>query len=109
MPLQYVILAHTVGGATHFDLLLEELGQERLRTLQLERWPLKPGESCPCRELPRHRRVYLEYEGEISGGRGFVKRVDSGTWRLEGQEFVLASKQTGRHRLEMKEGAIFHR
>jgi hypothetical protein len=29
-------------------------------------------------ELPRHRPDYLDYEGPISGGRGTVRRLDSG-------------------------------
>jgi hypothetical protein len=32
--------------------------------------------------LPRHRRIYLEYEGEISGDRGSVRRVDGGECRV---------------------------
>jgi hypothetical protein len=31
--------------------------------------------------LPAHRRIYLDYEGEISGGRGTVRRWDWGTCR----------------------------
>jgi hypothetical protein len=80
MALQYVILEHVVNGQAHFDLMLEMQGQERLRTLQLPRWPLNPGESCPFVELAPHRRAYLAYEGEISGGRGVVRRVQSGVW-----------------------------
>ncbi len=38
--------------------------------------------SRPARQgLGDHRRIYLEYEGEISGGRGRVRRLDSGTYR----------------------------
>jgi hypothetical protein len=80
MTNRYVILAHTVNGETHFDLMLEVAGQEGLRTYQLSRWPLEVGESCDCNQLNDHRRVYLDYEGEISGGRGVVKRVAEGTW-----------------------------
>ena len=32
----------------------------------------------PARSLPDHRLAYLDYEGEISGGRGTVRRIDSG-------------------------------
>ena len=80
MTKRFVILAHTVNGATHCDLMLEVAGQEKLRTYQLSRWPLAVGESCDCERLDDHRRVYLDYEGEISGGRGFVERVAAGTW-----------------------------
>ncbi|MBZ0135596.1 MAG: hypothetical protein K8I27_04390 [Planctomycetes bacterium] len=77
---RFVILAHTVNGETHFDLMLEVAGQEKLRTYQLARWPLEVGESCDCTQLDDHRRMYLDYEGQISGGRGMVKRVMSGVW-----------------------------
>lgn len=108
MQLQYAILAHTVDGATHFDLLLEQPGVERLRTLQLERWPLKSGESCRCLELAPHRRVYLTYEGEISGGRGTVRRVESGTWRLADDEIALASAEGAQRRLKVEGETIFY-
>lgn len=80
MTQRFVILAHTVNGETHYDLMLEVAGQEKLRTFQLARWPLAVGESCDCNQLDDHRRVYLDYEGEVSGGRGFVKRAAAGVW-----------------------------
>ena len=80
MTQRFVILAHTVNGETHYDLMLEVAGQEKLRTFQLARWPLTVGESCDCNQLEDHRRVYLDYEGEISGGRGFVERAAAGVW-----------------------------
>ncbi|MEZ5991449.1 MAG: hypothetical protein R3E76_03765 [Planctomycetota bacterium] len=80
MALACVILEHTVNGAAHFDLMLEVEGQEKLRTYQLAAWPLAVGESCAVEALDDHRRVYLQFEGEISGGRGVVRRVLSGTW-----------------------------
>ncbi|MEE9312702.1 MAG: hypothetical protein V3V10_09865, partial [Planctomycetota bacterium] len=63
--------------AAHFDLLMEVEGEERLFTLQLENWP-PPSKFV---ELKPHRRMYLDYEGEISDGRGSVKRVMSGEWK----------------------------
>lgn len=60
--------------------MLEVAGQQNLRTYQLARWPLAAGESCGCKQLDDHRRVYLDYEGEISGGRGAVKRIAVGVW-----------------------------
>ncbi len=37
----------------------------------------------PARELPPHRRAYLDYEGKIAGDRGEVRRWDSGRARVE--------------------------
>lgn len=76
MALRFVILEHTVNGAAHFDLLMEVEGEDRLFTLQLENWP-PPSKFV---ELEPHRRMYLDYEGEISDDRGSVKRVMSGEW-----------------------------
>lgn len=33
-------------------------------------------------QLPDHRSSYLEYEGPVSGGRGTVSRVESGTYEV---------------------------
>lgn len=84
-----MILRHEVNGAAHFDLMLEVEGEDRLLTWQLARWPLAVGESCPAPELPPHRRHYLDFEGEISGGRGQVTRVAAGTWAADGDAIVL--------------------
>lgn len=77
MALRFVILEHTVNGAAHFDLMMEVEGEERLFTLQLKNWP-PPSKFV---ELEPHRRIYLDYEGEVSGGRGSVKRVMQGEWK----------------------------
>jgi hypothetical protein len=80
MGQRFVILRHSVNGGEHFDLMLELPGQQTLRTIQFEKWPIEPGQRCPAREIQPHRRVYLDYEGEISGGRGHVRRVAGGEW-----------------------------
>lgn len=69
--------------------MLEVAGQELLRTLQLQRWPLAAGQSCACTELAPHRRGYLDYEGEITGGRGHVRRVAQGRWSAQGHALLL--------------------
>ncbi|MCB9893387.1 MAG: hypothetical protein H6839_02945 [Planctomycetes bacterium] len=100
MAQRFVILEHTVNGEAHYDLMLEVEGQEKLRTFQLARWPLSVGESCLCRRLDDHRRAYLDYQGEVSGGRGVVRRVESGTWsgdprlQLSGSETFTLSLGT---------------
>ncbi|MCC7508702.1 MAG: hypothetical protein IT464_04970 [Planctomycetes bacterium] len=102
MAHQYVILEHTVNGAVHFDLMLEIAGQDLLRTLQLARWPLAAGESASCSELAPHRRAYLTYEGEVSGGRGSVKRVETGTWSSADGQMVLQASDGRVTRLEQR-------
>ncbi len=37
----------------------------------------------PALLLPDHRRIYLDYEGKISRGRGSVKIVDQGNYAVK--------------------------
>ena len=74
MP-RFIVLQHTQDENRHFDLMLEE--GEALLTFSFEEFP-SPGMSC--KSLFDHRLDYLDYEGEISGGRGSVRRVESGSF-----------------------------
>lgn len=104
--LQFVVLRHVRAKDVHWDLCLE-VG-EVLATWQILAEPerlMSSGDALAARKIGDHRRIYLDYEGPISGGRGEVVRFDRGTWehleagigrrrfRLEGQrlkgEFVL--------------------
>lgn len=77
-PRRFVLLEHRWNGA-HWDLMLDT-------GLALATWaidaPIVAGRDLPARALPDHRRVYLEYEGDVSGGRGTVRRVDQGTYEV---------------------------
>ena len=55
----------------HWDLLVEVPGCERLPTWRLERNPLVDAGEISAQRIGDHRRRYLEYEGEISGGAGW--------------------------------------
>lgn len=81
--LRFAVLWHEMPDnsrrASHFDLLLEDDGT--LRTWTFEQLPER-GESVSGHELPRHRLAYLEYEGEVSGNRGTVRRVAGGLYQL---------------------------
>ena len=103
MALSYVILEHSVNGAKHFDLMLEVPGLEKLRTLQLQVRLLEPGDSCEFKELEPHRRAYLEYEGEVSGGRGTVKRIERGTYETVGASVLLSPESGSCYRVELAE------
>ena len=76
MP-RFVLLEHVWGGV-HWDFMLE--AGEVLRTWAVDA-PIVAERDLPARMLPDHRKAYLEYEGEISGQRGCVRRVDEGTYR----------------------------
>ena len=102
MALSYVILEHTVNGGKHFDLMLEVPGQEKLRTLQLQARLLKTGDTCAFKELDPHRRAYLEYEGEVSGNRGTVKRIERGTYEALGASVLFSPEGEPTYRIELQ-------
>jgi hypothetical protein len=76
---RFVLLEHRWDGL-HWDFMLEH--GEILRTWAIDA-PLVADVDLPARSLPDHRRIYLEYEGEISGNRGTVRRVDEGSFTTE--------------------------
>lgn len=77
MP-RFVVLAHHTTPF-HYDLMLEH--GEVLATWSFEEPPARDGQAC--RLIQDHRKAYLDYEGEISGGRGRVERWDAGTYEGE--------------------------
>lgn len=82
MP-RFVILRHepsvSGGKPLHWDFMLES--GDVLRTWSLES---EPQPSCVlfAEELAAHRKDYLDYEGPISGDRGFVQQWDAGTYEV---------------------------
>jgi hypothetical protein len=69
-----------------------------LPTWQLAENPLQAAGEIPAQPIGDHRRLYLDYEGEITGGRGSVRRLERGPatiQRLEGDELVVVLE--GRH------------
>ena len=76
MP-RFVLLEHHWNGV-HWDFMLE--AGEVLRTWAIDA-PIVSGRDLPARALGDHRKIYLDYEGEVSGDRGTVRRVDAGTFR----------------------------
>ena len=106
---QWVLLHHQVSGPIsdrddHFDFMLSpmdsalpapapsEPGSDDWSSDgggQLWTWaiPVNPIEQplplvCDAERLPDHRRAYLDYEGPISGNRGQVQRVASGSYEV---------------------------
>ena len=83
MP-RFAILEHTGApddpAGRHFDLLIE--AGEACRTWRLPALPEPGAQPVAASELALHRLAWLDHEtGEVSGGRGFARRVDAGTWR----------------------------
>ncbi len=75
----FVLLEHQTDSGLHWDLMIEMPGRERLATWRLASNPIAlTDESMNAQPIGDHRRIYLEYEGELSDGRGSVARVDAG-------------------------------
>lgn len=92
MP-RYVLLRHECPAdyrdGPHWDLMLEVGGA--LRTWSLQELPAawraeqQGSDTVPAEELANHRLAYLDYEGEVSGGRGTVRRVARGEFEFTQQ------------------------
>lgn len=82
--LQTVVLRHETKRDAHFDWLLEDPRAEaesgKLATFRAATPPATWSVRHPLivERLADHRRVYLHYQGPISDGRGWVRRVDTG-------------------------------
>lgn len=101
---------HHVGGAgggsgddaaPHYDFLFDTSDTSSLIAFRLPAWPPAPGSTLAATKLRDHRRLYLTYEGRITGDRGHVSRVAEGAvgvrrsgdaWMLshpDGRPFVM--------------------
>jgi hypothetical protein len=82
MP-RFVLLQHEMPPGSslpgvHWDFMLEVDGA--LRTWRLEVLPTT-GCAIAAESLADHRLSYLDYEGPVSGDRGFVAQIDAGNYR----------------------------
>lgn len=77
---RFVVLWHELpadsGRESHWDFMLET--PDALETWALAEEPSVG--SCLAERLSDHRKAYLDYEGEVSGGRGSVTRWDAGNY-----------------------------
>lgn len=82
MP-RFAILEHTGApddpAGRHYDLLLE--AGDVCRTWRLAEMPVAGGPPVTAVELPPHRLAWLDHvAGEVSGGRGFARRIAAGEY-----------------------------
>jgi hypothetical protein len=103
---RWVLLHHELpspspDGSWHYDWLLEDASHPEggLITFRTRVRPDVDGiQVFDAQRLADHRRVYLTYEGEVSGGRGRVRRVAEGTCQIEvsGAVFQVVLVEPGR-------------
>jgi hypothetical protein len=78
---RYAVLHHVDVPEPHFDLLVEVDAKRDLWTWRCPQWPVVQGDRLT--RLRDHRRLYLDYEGVIAGGRGEVRKVDWGDCAID--------------------------
>lgn len=84
LQLPTVQLHHVTRSASHVDWLIEppltDRQGGRLWTWRCDRacYDWQAGRAMLLERIADHRRVYLDYQGPISGGRGEVRQVDRG-------------------------------
>lgn len=84
MP-RFAILEHTGApddaAGRHVDLLVETGGS--CRTWRLLQVPVTGGDSVAAAEIAPHRLAWLDHvAGEVSGGRGFARRIVAGEYAV---------------------------
>lgn len=92
---RWVLLKHDMpDGTWHYDWMLQRPGSgmnEPLITFRVNERPDDPRVwEMAAERLPDHRAAYLEYEGEVTGGRGRVRRIAQGACLVmqdDGNEF----------------------
>ncbi|HEV2292758.1 MAG TPA: hypothetical protein VGR35_02820 [Tepidisphaeraceae bacterium] len=80
-PLRYAVLRHQGIDAPHVDLLFETAPGSMLQTWRLPTWPIREVEEAT--RIRDHRPAFLTYQGQLTGDRGHVQRIDEGTCTFE--------------------------
>jgi len=106
MP-RFAILHHETPSGyerpAHWDFMLE--CGDLLWTWALRELPAV-GREVVAEELADHRLAYLDYEGEVSGGRGSVTRWDGGEYEVLGSHDNPGALTPALSQREREKGAI---
>lgn len=80
-PFRFAVLRHEGIDAPHVDFLFETAPGSMLQTWRLPAWPIIGVEDAT--RIRDHRPAFLTYQGQLSGDRGNVLRIDEGTCTFE--------------------------
>jgi hypothetical protein len=80
-PLRFAVLRHEGIEAPHVDFLFETSPGSMLQTWRLPTWPIIEVEEAT--RIRDHRPAFLTYQGQLTGDRGSVMRIDEGTCTFE--------------------------
>lgn len=80
VALRHTVSLHDRPGDPHFDLFIQQPDAEPLATWNLTAPPsvMAVGEVRPAKRVVDHRAVYLDFSGDIGGGRGTVTPRETG-------------------------------
>ncbi len=81
VALRYAVLWHGEIPDPHFDILVETHPGSQLATWRSPVWPIE--QPTVLKRLKDHRRIYLDYEGDLTERRGRVERVAGGSCTVE--------------------------
>lgn len=91
-PVRVVVLEHSVpDGSVHWDLLVARgtRAEALLWGIRCMERPDRDGSDIAIEAMPDHRPAWLRLEGEVSGGRGVVRRVASGLLERHGNTVII--------------------
>src|SRR5688500_20247287 len=75
-PLRFAVLRHDGIEGPHVDFLYETAPGSMLQTWRLPTWPIHVVEEAT--RIRDHRPAFLTYQGQLTGDRGTVLRIDEG-------------------------------
>ena len=87
VKLRYAVLWHNEIAEPHYDFLVETFPGSDLATWRSPAWPIE--QPTVLKRLKDHRRIYLDYQGDLAGQRGRVERVAEGTCAVDIGEGAL--------------------
>ena len=82
-----------MSGGSHHAAAAPDPDERALLTFRFHQPPTLDGSTTAidATRLPPHRRLYLDFEGEMSGGRGTIRRLATG------RAAVLGDRDAGEH------------
>lgn len=92
----FALLEHVTREGVHWDLLIQTATAEKLLTWRLAQDPTVRPLPIAAERIADHRAIYLDYEGELSGGRGRVRRIDRGPALMRERDGTIELRLDGR-------------
>lgn len=116
--MRFAVLHHTgwPGHTDHYDLLLQQAegrdDNDRVLKAYTTLEDIFPAAGSLLRANEDHRRLYLDYEGPVSSGRGNVRRIDSGPiqWDSTAEQLrftIGGTKLSGTYLLKSKQSSLY--